>query len=74
MGCLAMNELWVSTFLLGLEWAGQLGSLCVAKLVRAFLMGKNIILVSTFWNYSQFDLCILIVINLVHVIFNLKPI
>ena len=41
-----------------------------AFLVTLFL-GKNIVLVSTFWVHSQFNPYILITVNLVHVIFNL---
>ena len=36
--------------------------------------GENTILVSTFWSYDQFGSYIFVVVNLVHVIFNLKSI
>jgi len=37
-----------------------------------FFGGKNIILVPIFWSYSQFSSYILVAINLIIVIFNLK--
>ena len=39
-----------------------------------FILGENTILVLTFWSYGQFGSYILIVVNLVHVIFNLQSI
>ena len=39
-----------------------------------YVFGENTILVPTFWSHSQFSPYILVLVNLVHIIFNLQSI